>query len=918
MAFIDQAEILNKSNGGLDIILQLYPDVEQIISRKTDKFKLRPEKTASASLKKLDDGTYVVTDWGADQKPMNAISLFMYKENVSFRQALELLGERLSIAGQTNALNLKPGYEKKAPEPNQELGSFHYTTKEASPDELAIIGPHVTQELLTRYNLWPVSEYRYIRADKDSKQPVAHCFSSTEHYPIFIFEMGDWRKRLEPLNPDKAGRFRYDGDRPKDYIFGLTQCQKAWEELNKGRESADEPERKLDEIILCSGDRDALNVASMGYHVIWMNSESAKLSEQQFNKLKTMAHKVFNVPDLDATGQKQGHALALQHLDIHTLRLPKELLQRKDWRGNPCKDLRDFMKYYKKWDFKQLLETALPYRMYDARWRDVKDGPGFMEYRLNHAQIYNFLQQSGYHRLSMPNSKTGYIYIKIDGNIVKEVSPVEVKSFIFEFLKKRNSPPTLLNSFYRSQNQLSEASFSNMEPIEIDFTDCDKKSQFLFFQNAIWEVTKDAVTEHLPGSVEKYVWDEEIIKHPAKITEPPFAITYNSDTERYDIAVKDDSCLFFQYLRNASRVHWRKEQEQGETLTADEKYEETLHLVNKIYSLGYLLHRYKDPSKPWCVFATDNKISETGESHGGSGKSIAYKAPRHFMKYVTLEGRNAKLTENPHVFELVTPHVDYLLVDDANQYIKFDFFFSAITGEMIVNPKHGKQYELSFEEVPKFCITSNYTLRNIDPSTERRLLYTVFSDYYHYNKDGEYKESRSPYDDFNKNLFTDFTPDEWNKFFNTMAACLQTYLNFPKIDPPMDNVDKRNLRTIMTELFKEWADVYFDEFSHRTDRLFVKRDAFQDFVETTKQRSWNAQRFKKSLSAWCKYYNYTLNPEVLVNNKSRIIGKHQGLAVEFIYIKAFKEKINTDGFEAHDGEAPEEDPFNGNNKDPYA
>lgn len=909
MAYIDQAEILNKTNGGLDIILQLYPDVEQIVARKTDKFKLRPEKTASASLKKLDDGTYVVTDWGADQKPMNAIALFMYKENVSFRQALELLAERLSITGQTNAVNLKPAYQKKAPEPGQELGSFHYTTKEATPDELAIIGPYVTQELLTRYNLWPVNEYRYIRADKDSGQPVAHCFASTEQYPIFMFEMGDWRKRLEPRNPDKAGRFRYDGGRPKDYIFGLSQCQKAFDELNKGRESADEPERKLDEIILCSGDRDALNVASMGYQVIWMNSESAKLSEREFNKLKSLAHKIYNVPDLDVTGQKQGHALALQHLDIYTVRLPKELLERRDWRGNPCKDLRDFMKYYKKWHFKQLLETALPYRMYDARWRDVKDGSGFMEYRLNHAQIYNFLQQCGYHRLSMPNSKTGYIYIKIEGSIVKEVSPVEVKTFIFTFLKKRNSPPALLNAFYRSQNQLSETSFSNMEPVEIDFTDCDKNSQYLFFENAIWEASKDGIKEHLPGTVAKFVWDEELIKHRADLQDAPFVISYNRDTERYQIEVKDDSCLFFKYLRNASRVHWRKELEQGETLTQDEAYEQDLHLINKIYSLGYLLHRYKDPSKPWCVFAMDNKIAETGESHGGSGKSIAYKAPRYFMKSVTLEGRNPKLTDNPHLYELVTKHTDYLLVDDANQYLKFDHFFSAITGEMMVNPKHGKQYELSFEETPKFCITSNFTLRNIDPSTERRLLYTVFSDYYHYNKDGEYQESRSPYDDFGKNLFLDFTPEEWNKTFNTIAYCISTFLRFPKIDPPMDNVEKRNLRTIMTEQFKEWADVYFDEFSHRTDRLYLKSTAFQDFIDTTKLRSWSAQRFKKSLVAWCKYFNFVLNPDALVNNKGRIIGKNQGQAVEYIYIKAYKEEINNTGFEAHDGNLEEEDPY---------
>lgn len=915
MAYIDQAEIFNRTNGGLDIILQLYPQAQDVIDHKTDKFKMREEKTPSASIKQLQDGVWVVTDWGDDAKSRNAIQLFMHSQNVTYRQALEILAERLSIAGETNAVNLKPDYEKRAPEQNEAQKGFYYTPRDATPDELNTIGPNITQELLTRYNMWAVQEYRFVSPDKQTGELVAHCFASTDHYPVFIFEMGDWRKRYEPNNPDKGGRFRYDGDRPKDFIFGLSQCQAAYDELNKKRED-DEPEQKLQEIIICSGDRDALNVASMGYQVIWMNSESAKLTHKQLNKLKSIAHRIYNVPDLDATGVKQGHALAMEHLDIYTIRLPKELLNRRDWRGNPCKDVRDFMKYYKPWDFKQLIKTALPYRLWDEMWKENKDGSGYLQYRLNNAQVYNFLHQNGYHRFNLPNSKTGYIYIHIDGNVVKEVTPVEIKNFIYQFLKQRNSPPELLNSFYRSQNQLAEASLSNMDVIDIDFTDCDKQSQYLFFQNAIWEVTKEGIKEHLPGSVAKFVWDEELIKHKASLNEPPFEISFNRDTDRYEIQVNDDSCLFFRYLRNASRVHWRKELEEGQTLTPEEVYEQELHLINKIYSLGYLLHRYKDPSKPWCVFAMDNKISETGESHGGSGKSIAYKAPRYFMKTVTLEGRNPKLTDNPHLYELVTKHTDYLLIDDANQYLKFDHFFSAITGEIMVNPKHGKQYELSFDETPKFCITSNFTIRNIDPSTERRLLYTVFSDYYHYNKDGEYQESRSPYDDFGKNLFIDFTEEEWNYAFNTMANCITTFLRFPKIDPPMDNVEKRNLRTIMTEQFKEWADVYFDEFSHRTDRLYLKSTAFQDFVDTTKLRSWSAQRFKKSLVAWCKYFNFVLNPDVLVNNKGRIIGKHNGQAVEYIYIKAYKEEINNAGFEAHDGEA-DEDPFAPSNDSPY-
>jgi hypothetical protein len=48
--------------------------------------------------------------------------------------------------------------------------------------------------------------------------------------------------------------------------------------------------------------------------------------------------------------------------------------------------------------------------------------------------------------------------------------------------------------------------------------------------------------------------------------------------------------------------------------------EQKLHLINKIYCIGYLLHTGIKYCKPWCVFAMDNKISETGESNGGSGK----------------------------------------------------------------------------------------------------------------------------------------------------------------------------------------------------------------------------------------------------------------------------------------------------------
>jgi hypothetical protein len=122
---------------------------------------------------------------------------------------------------------------------------------------------------------------------------------------------------------------------------------------------------------------------------------------------------------------------------------------------------------------------------------------------------------------------------------------------------------------------------------------------------------------------------------------------------------------------NASRIHWRKELEKeldelpekdaeeyrekyrfaidGPKLTEEEIMEQKLHLVNKIFSIGYLLHRHKTQSRAWAVFAMDNILGEEGESNGRSGKSFCYKSLRHFMKSVTLSGRNPKMTDNPHL-----------------------------------------------------------------------------------------------------------------------------------------------------------------------------------------------------------------------------------------------------------------------------
>lgn len=931
--YVTPEQIYEVTNGGLDVILSYYPQAAECTQNHTKKFRVRPDdKTASASLKQVSGGIWVVTDFGGDQKPRNCIEVTRLQENCTFKEAVALIAAKFNIV---------------APDMQREVFKAEFTSRDANDDEKdgeyffdfkeefterelkELFAEKVIEHYQSTYADWKQklnevceqNSFKSLVSFTQIKNRKAIISASTENYPIFLIDGDTFKKIYQPKNIDKQYRFRYTGTRPKDYIFGLKVLKEKYaqqiEKFNQGLSHYNQ----LEEVIICSGDRDSLNVAALGYNVIWLNSETAKLNWNTFKDLVKMCKSVYNLPDIDTTGKREGHELAMQYLEIKTIWLPDVLREHKDWRGNPCKDLRDYLRFYSHKAFKKLVETALPYKFWDVKVQD--EG---LKYRVNSLQMYNFLQRNGWHRFRLENEKEGYTYVHINNNVVKQVKPIDIRSYIHNFLEAEKKEIELRNTFYDT-TRLNENSISNLQEIEIDFNDFDKHSQYMFFMNKTWRIDKAGVTEYLPSAVSKYVWENEVIKHRVEVMEAPFVITENlqaDGTTLYDIEIKRKDCLFLNYLINASRIHWRKEFEEvwlpdeeqerlkyiqenkfniaGPKLSPAEIQEQKMHLINKIYAYGYLLHRYKDSSRPWCVFAMDNKPSEEGESHGGTGKSIAFKSLCYFMNSVQLDGRNRKLTDNPFVYEIVTEHTDYILIDDADQYLNFNFFFAPLTGSLTVNPKFGKQFIIPFEKVPKFAITSNYTLRQLDPSTERRILYTVFSDYYHFNTNNEYKESRSPKDDFGKNLFQEFTPAEWNLFFNTAAYCCSTYLNFDKIEPPLANVTMRNLMTEMGASFQEWADVYFSEGSGKRDELVSKNDAFEDFKKSSNSKLWSSQKFNKSLKAWCRFNHFELDPVELQNAQGRIIRKaivktfgrdgsviEKKQSVEMIYIKTLKE-----------------------------
>ena len=935
---IKPSDIYEATHNGLDIILYYYPQAESSVDNKK-KFKRRPdEDDASACIRKYDD-CYKVIDFGDTGSAISPIDVCMHEENMRFNEAIALLASRYNVTDELKRSINKPEIRKRSAKDDEKEGERFFELEETFTEEqLRVLGPRVKQEHVDSLHWYVVKCISYVK-----NREVIEKYT-TPTYPIFIRECvvedkektSKFYKIYEPLNPEKQWRFSYtpEGVKPKQYINGFRELKKAFQEYNLAEEKSfkniaankekEYKEQKLPEAFICSGERDSLCVRALGYYPLWFNSETYKVSEEEIREIYKYVDVLYNIPDIDNTGRCKGTELALRFLDIHTVWLPNWLSGYRDNRGKPRKDFRDFVELRpKNKDFRNLLELAMPARFWVKSWseRSKKE-----TYDIDTACLHNFLTLNGFYTLKDENTdNTKYIYL--DGCVVQQIKPKDISSFLKRFAVERYLPRDIRNLILNSQ-RTGESSLSQLDEISLNFKSYTSDSQFLFFSKSTWEVTKDGITEYRGRIEGRSVWDSKVTPHRVSILPPLFGCKHTLDSEGnnvFDLELKEHHSCFFNYLINTSRVHWRKELEEawhdksyeeamkyreehkfdiaGPLLTETEIQEQKLNLLNKMFAIGYNLHRYKSPSRAWALYAMDNKIGEDGECNGRSGKSFLFRSFSKLMRTANLSGRNPKLMENPHVFDQIDQHTDFVLVDDCDRYFPISLFYDNITSGMTVNPKNNKSFFIDFEDSPKYGFTTNYVPRDFDASTNARLLYMVFSDYYHEKTaDNDYLESRTIRDDFGRNLMTnDYSEDDWNWDLNFFAQCLQLYLemaaNNIKIQPPMENIIKRKYKADMGASFEDWAYSYFAEEGEHVDQ-FIQRDmAYDDFLAFSKvaKTHWTMQRFTKALRGFANLCPYieALNPTDLLNKEGRLLRKVEGQTKEMVFLKTFK-RVNVD------------------------
>ncbi len=965
---ISKEQIYQRTRGGLDVFRLLWEDAATVIDRGdlSKPFKRRQEKTGSCHLKQKHgkDGSYwLATDFGDDQQPRNCFDWVIQERHLQgFKEAVAWIVTNLNldiddITPERNKPEKVEYVDTDAPDKTVllELRESDQFTRH----ELEVFGDLVKQETMEQLHWHPVV---WVGTVKNGKCRRVY---SGDDYPIYAREcfykdnqgtQKSFYKIYKPLESNKAFRFMIKGTPPSDYVHGLWELRAAYERFKEEqqRDFDSDPANegktltfdKLPRAVMASGERDCANVRALGCWPIWLNSETADLTDWQEKEVMRCVETLYNIPDTDATGIQRGTYHALRHPDIRTVWLPRWFQKYYDNRHRFRKDFKDFIELTEQSqkEFNTLLDNALAATF----WSSHTNKNGKEVYEVNSVALLYFLGLEGFHKYRDPDSNLAQ-FVRVDGNVVELVTPQDMSEFLISWSQGREKipgygdklsavQPIAVQNLIIDSPRCAPSALERVSTIDIDFTTHTPTAQYFAFRNCVVEVTAQGIRKHDRKDAARLpvkFWKSQVIDHDFRPLPPMFEIAkrYNDVTEDDDwtIALADGAtqCKLLGYMVNSSRLYWRKELEApfdglplrdaqsmresyrrahlfqitSERLTEKENLEQQRCLVNKLFAMGYFCWGFKSESNSFAALSMDWKIDEMGECNGGSGKSFFFgKALAQLLPTDTIDGKDDQRS-NSFQFERVTGNTRLVLIDDAARDFSLERLFVKITGSFVVNPKGQKSYIIPFARSPKVAITTNYVPRQFDGSSDRRLLYMVSSDYYHSRGPGraDYHETRRISDDFGgKDLYgAQYDPEDWNRDYNLMMQALQFYMQHGprgvKIQPPMDNIMLRSSRQVMADKFFEWAQEYFAPDSAHIDCLVERDTALVDFRTKYNMKDITANMFYRKLRAFADYCTYIeeLNPALYCapSKPGHIIKRRHnpdgtfGTATEWLYLK---------------------------------
>lgn len=862
---------------GADIISNCHSGAASVIGT-NKKFALRDERQPSACVlpPKGNRTTYAVKDYGMSgrEQYMDPIAFYMHTHGMNpqtdFMMALEQLEHQYGCAETLSAKDNRYDFRQYAATDEHRSQGYGLESMEGFTTEgVQLWGSGVTADTLRQLGWLQLKSFWWYSSEKN----MVYQMIATQRYPIFAqqceyFDEQQNRhavfyKVYQPFNYDKQRRFRYLGKVPQGYIFCLDAVKRL--------KSQEGPQKQ---VLVVSGCSDCVNAWAMGYPAVYSMSETDGAMPAILQTLKPLTERIILIPDIDETGLREGKRLALENPDLYTAWMtPQDLGGLPDNRGLRKKDLKDYRSLHStKHDMWLLIERAMQSRIYT----EILDKEGnFKDYRLLPENINYRLWLMGY-CVRRDDERAMPEYIHISQNVVRPVSANAVRNALMEDCRQKSVPQDVKNMLNTSKALPTDKKSFLYPAVGLDFTKATLEGQWFFYQNGFVEVTASSIKLRQMSELSgRHVWAKSIIRHNIRLTTDLFTIRQADDgTVRVITTEEGLLCNLLTLLRNTSRLHWRKADEQGQPLTPQEEAEEHLCLYAKLVNLGYLFYTRKVLSEAYLTLFLDYKMgASVREANGGSGKSTVLKFIEQTTSNKTIRSYNTKLFDSNFFFAGVHESHDLLILDDCVKQLPWAYLNNAVTDALTAEEKHKNPVTIPFSQSPKIVAATNHVVTDESPSIQRRQWPITFSDYYHHKtRQNDYNEDRAVSDTFGRTLYgEDYPEQDWQKDLNLVMQCVRLYLSLPaggrKVMPPMQGIERRVDQAIMGDRFMEAAERLLYPDSDLMNRNVLQNDMLAAFKDQGYEAS-SGKSLTQKLKAFCGTKGYVFNP-TCVTNKSR-------------------------------------------------
>lgn len=437
-------------------------------------------------------------------------------------------------------------------------------------------------------------------------------------------------------------------------------------------------------------------------------------------------------------------------------------------------------------------------------WDIHVDKAGNEKVSVNLNRYKKFLESSGFKKY-FPHETQKPTWLKIESNQVEETSVEKIKDFVLEYLS-RKAETKVWNYFAGYQTLFTEAMLLMLDTINLMILRDTRTKSFIAFKNGILEITKDKINLVEYVDVDGYIWKSHIIQRD-------FLPKQNNDND------------YKTFIYNISN----KKPLPIET------------------SIGYLLSCYKNKMNNRAIILNDEVITENPE--GGTGKGLFIQGISQIRRVSILDGK-AFDDKKSFPYQTVSQETQVLVFDDVKKNFDFESKFSLVTEGMTLERKNKDAIKLKVEDSPKVVLSTNYAIKGEGNSHDRRRHELEISQYY--------SKHKTPYDEFNREIFSDWDITEFQSFDNYMVESLQKYLNYGLVNQESINIKKRKFIAETSMEFLEWVT---DEDNFQLYLKLDKAEKFQQFTNDYK----DFQKFltRKKFDIWVQKYSAYIDHKYL-------------------------------------------------------